>query len=179
MKNILAKNREAMNNKRKNEFNIGEIVVYPKHGVGEIKSISTVEINKVKTKYYNIQMEQDKLFIRVPLAKQSIIGLRKILSKKKIEEVFNVLKQKPKVRKIMWSRRAQEYDAKIHSGDPVKIGEVIRDLFRKNNQPEQSYSERQLYELALDRLAREFAAVEKIDQEAAEERIEKFLLRAA
>ena len=175
MKNILAKNREAMNNKRKNEFNIGEIVVYPKHGVGEIKSISTVEINKVKTKYYNIQMEQDKLFIRVPLAKQSIIGLRKILSKKKIEEVFNVLKQKPKVRKIMWSRRAQEYDAKIHSGDPVKIGEVIRDLFRKNNQPEQSYSERQMFQIALERLAREVAAKEKTDYFNATEKIENIL----
>ena len=88
MKNILAKNREVMNKKRKKEFNIGEIIVYPKHGVGEIKSISMVEINKVKTKYYNIQMEQDKLFIRVPLAKQNIIGLRKILSKKKSNRFF-------------------------------------------------------------------------------------------
>ena len=164
-----------MSKKKKNQFNIGELVIFPKHGVGEIKSISTVEINKVKTKYYNIQMEQDKLFIRVPLAKQKIIGLRKILSKKKIEEVFNVLKQKPKVRKIMWSRRAQEYDSKIFSGDPIKIAEVIRDLFRKNNQPEQSYSERQMFQVALERLAREVAAIEATDYFQATEKIENTL----
>ena len=161
--------------KRKNDFNIGEIVVHPKHGVGEIKSISTVEINKIKTKYYNIQMEQDKLLIRVPLEKQNEIGLRRILSKKKIEEVCDTLKQKPKIRKIMWSRRAQEYDTKIYSGDPIKIGEVIRDLFRKNNQPEQSYSERQMFQSAISRLARELAAVEKIDHFSATEKIEIIL----
>ena len=161
--------------KRKNDFNIGEIVVHPKHGVGEIKSISTVEINKIKTKYYNIQMEQDKLLIRVPLEKQNEIGLRRILSKKKIEDVCDTLKQKPKIRKIMWSRRAQEYDAKIHSGDPIKIGEVIRDLFRKNSQPEQSYSERQMFQIALERLAREVAAIEKTDYFNATEKIENIL----
>ena len=163
--------------KRKNDFNIGEIVVYPKHGVGEIKSISTMEINNIKAKYYNIQMEQDKLLIRVPLDKQKEIGLRKILTKKKIEEVFNTLKQKPKIRKIMWSRRAQEFDTKIHSGDPIKIGEVIRDLFRKNNQPEQSYSERQMFQVALERLAREVAAKEKTDYFNATEKIESILYK--
>ena len=163
--------------KRKNDFNVGEIVVYPKHGVGEIKSISTMEINNIKAKYYNIQMEQDKLLIRVPLDKQKEVGLRKILTKKQIEEVFNTLKQKPKIRKIMWSRRAQEYDAKIHSGDPIKIGEVIRDLFRKNNQPEQSYSERQMYLIALERLAREVAAKEKTDYFTATEKIENILYK--
>ena len=161
--------------KRKNDFDIGEVVVYPKHGVGEIKSISTVEINKIKTKYYNIQMEQDKLLIRVPLEKQNEIGLRRILSKKKIEEVYDILKQKPKIRKMMWSRKAQEFDTKIHSGDPLKIGEVIRDLFRKNNQPEQSYSERQMYQIALERLAREVAAKEKTDYFNATEKIENIL----
>ena len=166
-----------MNKKKKDAFNIGELVVYPKHGVGEIKSISTLEISKIKTKYYIIQMEQDKLLIKVPLEKQKEVGLRKIASKKKIEEVFDILRQKQKVRRIMWSRRAQEYDAKIHSGDPVKIGEVIRDLFRKNDQPEQSYSERQMFQTALERLAREVAAIEKTDYFNTTEKIENILNR--
>ena len=166
-----------MSKKKKGEFNIGELVVYPNHGVGEIKAISTIEISKIKTKCYIIQMEQAKLLIRVPLDKQNEVGLRKIASKKKIEEVFNILEQKPKIRRIMWSRRAQEYEAKIHSGDPVKIGEVIRDLFRKNNQPEQSYSERQMFQVALERLAREVAAIEKTDYFNATEKIENLLYR--
>ncbi len=164
-----------MKKKKKQLFDIGEIVIYPKHGVGEIKSITPIEINKMKTKCYVIQMEQGKLLIRVPLDKQNEVGLRKITSKKKIEEVFIVLKEKPKVRRIMWSRRAQEYDAKIHSGDPIKIGEVIRDLYRKNSQPDQSYSERQMFQIALERLAREVAAIEKTDYYNATEKIENIL----
>ena len=164
-----------MKNKKNKEFKIGEIVVYPKHGVGEVRSIETLEISDIKTKCYVIKMEQDKLFIRVPLDKQKEVGLRKISSKKKIEEIFNILKQKAKVRKIMWSRRAQEYDSKIHSGEPEKISEVVRDLFRKNSQPEQSYSERQMFQVALERLAREVAAVEKSDYFQATGKIENTL----
>ena len=163
--------------KNENLFKVGDMVVYPKHGVGEVKLISTMEIHKMKTKFYTIQMEQGKLLIRVPLEKQNEVGLRKISSKKKIEEIYDTLKQKPKIRKIMWSRRAQEFDAKIHSGDPIKIGEVIRDLFRKNNQPEQSYSERQMYQIALERLAREVAAKEKTDYFNATEKIENILYK--
>ncbi len=158
-------------------YKIGEIVVYPKHGVGEIKAIETLEISEIKTKFYVIRMEQDKLLIRVPLAKHRDVGLRKLTSKNKIEKVFNILKQKAKIRKIMWSRRAQEYDSKIHSGDPEKIGEVVRDLFRKNNQPEQSYSERQMFQIALERLAREVAAIEKTDYFHATEKIENILYK--
>ena len=164
-----------MNTKKKFEFNIGEVVVYPKHGVGEIMSIETMEISSIKTKFYVVKMEQAKLTIRVPLDKQEDVGLRKISSKKIIEEVFSILSLKPKVRRIMWSRRAQEYEAKIFSGDPVKIGEVVRDLFRKNSQPEQSYSERQMFQIALERLAREVAAVEKTDYFQATEKIETTL----
>jgi CarD family transcriptional regulator len=162
---------------KKNNYNIGDIVVYPKHGVGEIKSIETLEITKIKTKCYVIRMEQDKLLIRVPINKYKEVGLRKLTSKNKIEKVFNILKQKAKIRKIMWSRRAQEYDSKIHSGDPEKIGEVVRDLFRKNNQPEQSYSERQMFQIALERLAREVAAIEKTDYFNATEKIENILYK--
>ena len=164
-----------MRKKKYNNFNIGEIVVYPKHGVGEIVRIESMKLSNIKSKFYVVKMEQAKLTIRVPLEKQKEVGLRKISSKKNIEEVYNILKSKPKIRRIMWSRRAQEYDAKIYSGDPLKIAEVIRDLFRKNNQPEQSYSERQMFQMALERLAREVAAVEKTDYFQATEKIENTL----
>ena len=165
-----------MNAKKNIEFKIGEIVVYPKHGVGEIIRIETMEVSSIKTRFYVVKMEQAKLTIRVPLDKQDEVGLRKISSKKIIEQVFDVLKLKPKIRRIMWSRRAQEYDAKIFSGDPIKIAEVVRDLFRKNSQPEQSYSERQMFQVALERLAREVAAVEKTDYFQATEKIETTLI---
>ena len=164
-----------MKTKKNKEFKIGEIVVYPKHGVGEIIKVESMEVSSIKTKFYVVKMEQGKLIIRVPLDKQNEVGLRKISSKKIIDEIFNTLKLKPKIRRIMWSRRAQEYDAKIFSGDPIKIGEVVRDLFRKNSQPEQSYSERQMFQVALERLAREVAAVEKTDYFQATEKIETTL----
>ena len=164
-------------NKNKNNYKIGEIVVHPKHGVGEIIKIESMELSNIKSKFYVVKMEQAKLTIRVPLDKQLEVGLRKISSKKNIEEIINTLKLKPKIRRIMWSRRAQEYDAKIYSGDPIKIAEVIRDLFRKNNQPEQSYSERQMFQMALERLAREVAAVEKTDYFQATEKIEDTLYK--
>jgi CarD family transcriptional regulator len=164
-----------MNAKKNIDFDIGETVVYPKHGVGEIISIESMEVSSIKTKFYVVKMEQAKLTIRVPLEKQEEVGLRKISSKKTISNVFDILKLKPKIRRIMWSRRAQEYEAKIFSGDPVKIGEVVRDLFRKNSQPEQSYSERQMFQVALERLAREVAAVEKTDYFQATEKIETTL----
>jgi len=160
---------------KKIEFKIGETVVYPKHGVGEIIKIETMEIANIKTTFYVVKMEQSKLTIRVPIEKQEEVGLRKISSKKIIDEVYQVLKLKPKIRRIMWSRRAQEYDAKIFSGDPIKISEVVRDLFRKNTQSEQSYSERQMFQVAIERLAREVAAVEKTDYFQSTEKIETIL----
>ena len=157
------------------EFKPGEVVVYPKHGVGEITSIETMEIASIITQFYVVKMEQAKLIIRVPIDKLEEVGLRKISTKKIIDEVFSILRLKPKIRRIMWSRRAQEYDTKIFSGDPIKIGEVVRDLYRKNSQPEQSYSERQMFQVALERLAREVAAVEKTDYFQATEKIETTL----
>jgi len=161
---------------KKIDFKIGETVVYPKHGVGEILKIESMEVASIKTKFYVVKMEQAKLTIRVPIDKLVEVGLRRISSKKIIEEVFSILELKPKIRRIMWSRRAQEYDVKIYSGDPIKIAEVIRDLFRKNSQPEQSYSERQMFQVALERLAREVAAVEKTDYFQATEKIENILI---
>ena len=161
--------------KKNLEFKIGEVVVYPKHGVGEIIKIEQMEIASIKTKFYVVKMEQSKLTIRVPLDKQEEVGLRKISSKKIIDDVFEILKLKPKIRRIMWSRRAQEYETKIFSGEPIKIAEVVRDLFRKNSQAEQSYSERQMFQVAIERLAREVAAVEKTDYFQSTEKIETTL----
>ena len=164
-----------MKNKKNLEFKIGEVVVYPKHGVGEIIKIEQMEISSIKTKFYVVKMEQSKLIIRVPIDKQQEVGLRKISSKKIIDDVYGNIKLKPKIRRIMWSRRAQEYEAKIFSGDPVRISEVVRDLFRKNSQAEQSYSERQMFQVAIERLAREVAAVEKTDYFQSTEKIEQIL----
>ena len=162
-------------NKKNTEFKIGETVVYPKHGVGEVSKIETLEVSSIKTNFYVVKMEQSKLVIRVPLDKQDEVGLRKISTKKVVEDVYSTLKLKPKIRRIMWSRRAQEYETKIFSGDPIKIAEVVRDLFRKSSQAEQSYSERQMFQVAIERLAREVAAVEKTDYFQSTEKIEQIL----
>ena len=164
-----------MKKKNKTEFKVGEIVVYPKHGVGEITKIENMEVANIKTSFYVVKMEQSKLIIRVPLDKKDEVGLRKISSKKTKDEVYSTLKLKPRIRRIMWSRRAQEYETKIFSGDPVKISEVVRDLFRKSSQAEQSYSERQMFQVAIERLAREVAAVEKTDYFQSTEKIEQIL----
>ena len=161
-------------NKKNSEFKIGEIVVYPKHGVGEITKIENMEISNIKTSFYVVKMEQSKLIIRVPLDKKDEVGLENFF-KKIIENVYSTLKLKPKIRRIMWSRRAQEYEAKIFSGEPIRISEVVRDLFRKSSQAEQSYSERQMFQVAIERLAREVAAVEKTDYFQSTEKIEQIL----
>ena len=129
--------------------------MYPKHGVGEITKIEQMIIESIKTKFYVVKMEQSKLTIRVPLDKQHEVGLSKISSKKIIEEVYDILKLKPKIRRIMWSRRAQEYEAKKYFLEiQLKYAEVVRDLFRKNSQAEQSYSERQMFQVAIERLSK-------------------------
>ena len=164
-----------MKTKKNSEFKIGETVVYPKHGVGEIMKIENLQISDIKANFYVVKMEQSKLIIRVPLDKKVEVGLRKISSKKIVDEVYSTLKLKPKIRRIMWSRRAQEYETKIYSGDPIKISEVVRDLYRKSSQAEQSYSERQMFQVAIERLAREVAAVEKTDYFQSTEKIEQIL----
>ena len=164
-----------MKAKKNSDFKIGEVVVYPKHGVGEITKIENLQISDIKTSFYVVKMEQSKLIIRVPLDKKDEVGLRKISSKKIIEEVYSTLKLKPKIRRIMWSRRAQEYEAKIFSGDPIKIAEVVRDLFRKSSQSEQSYSERQMFQVAFERYTREFAISSDLKFEEASSKILEIL----
>jgi CarD family transcriptional regulator len=159
-------------------FKPEDFVVYPTHGVGRVTGIETQEISGMKLTLFVVHFEKDKMTLRVPVAKANTVGMRRLSSPDKMRTALKTLKGRARVKRTMWSRRAQEYEAKINSGDPVSIAEVVRDLHRNAGQPEQSYSERQIYEAALDRLARELAAVERIDEEQATQRLEK-VLRAA
>ena len=150
-----------------NEFGAGDYVVYPTHGVGRVLGIEKQEISGHSLKLIIIKFEKDRMTLRVPVGKAEISGLRKLSSRKMMDTALTTLKGRSRVKRTMWSRRAQEYDAKINSGSLVSIAEVVRDLYRSETQPEQSYSERQLYEAALARMAREIAAVHKLDEEGA------------
>lgn len=161
------------------EYCIGDYVVYPAHGVGRIAGIETHSVGELSVELYSISFEKDRMTLKVPTGKAKTSGLRKLSSKDLIKSAMETLKGRSRVRRTMWSRRAQEYEAKINSGDPVSIAEVVRDLHRATDQPEQSYSERQIYQAALERLARELAAVEKIDEQKATERLEQVLTKAA
>jgi CarD family transcriptional regulator len=157
------------------EFKTGDFVVYPTHGVGKILGTETQEIAGTELDLLVINFEHDRMTLRIPVAKAQNSGLRRLSSRKQMDVALTKLKGRARVRRTMWSRRAQEYEAKINSGDPVSIAEVVRDLRRNSSQADQSYSERQMYQAALDRLAREFAAIEKIDEETAATRLEKIM----
>ena len=160
-------------------FDVGDYVVYPKHGVGRVVELQSEEIAGMKLELYVLRFEKERMTLRVPVNKVESIGMRKLSSDKTLKEAMETLKGKPKVKRTMWSRRAQEYEAKINSGDLISIAEVVRDLHRAESQPEQSYSERQLYESALDRMAREVAAIERIDRDAAVAILTKSLTKTA
>ncbi|MGE4312689.1 MAG: CarD family transcriptional regulator [Pseudobdellovibrionaceae bacterium] len=153
-------------------FKTGDYVVYPAHGVGRIDGIETQKIGGMEVSLYAISFEKDRMRLKVPVFKANAAGLRKVSSSSMIEDAMTTLKGRSRVRRVMWSRRAQEYEGKINSGDPVAIAEVLRDLKRANDDSEQSYSERQIYESALERLAREVAAVEQITEAEAVVRLE-------
>ena len=159
-------------------FAIEDHVVYPSHGVGQITAIEGHEIGDISLRVFVVVFSKEKMTLRVPIDKANSSGMRKLSSQQKMEQAITTLKGRARTRRVMWSRRAQEYDAKLNSGDPVSIAEVVRDLHRDEGQPDQSYSERQMYEAALERLAREFAAVENTDTEQAAEKLEN-VLRAA
>ncbi len=163
---------------KQQEFAAGDYVVYPTHGVGMVEAVEVQEIAGHTLEVIVIQFDKDRMMLRVPVTKAEQSGLRKLSSRKVMDSALETLKGRARVKRTMWSRRAQEYEAKINSGDPVSIAEVVRDLHRGDDQPDQSYSERQMYQAALDRLARELAALEKIDEMAAAQKLEK-LLRAA
>jgi len=159
----------------KNGFATGDFVVYPTHGVGKIQAVENQEIAGQTLNVFVIHFEKDRMTLRVPVGKAKGSGLRRLSTRKEMDVALTKLKGRSKARRTMWSRRAQEYEAKINSGDPASIAEVVRDLYRNVGQPEQSYSERQIYQAALDRLVREFAAVEKIDENTAVQRVEQML----
>ena len=160
-------------------FRANDYVVYPAHGVGRITSIEEQEIAGAKLELFVISFEKDKLTLRVPTAKAKSSGMRPLSDKNTLTKALDTLKGRARVKRVMWSRRAQEYEAKINSGDIVSIAEVVRDLHRAEDQPEQSYSERQLYEAAFERLAREVAVVEKIKETDAADRLSGVLVKRA
>ena len=159
-------------------FVVGDYVVYPKHGVGRVIELQKQEIAGTSLELYVLRFEKERMTLRVPTNKAESVGMRKLSSDKTLREALDTLKGKPKVKRTMWSRRAQEYEAKINSGDLVSIAEVTRDLFRAEDQPEQSYSERQIFEAASTRLARELAAMEQTDEAAALAKILDILNKA-
>jgi CarD family transcriptional regulator len=160
-------------------FKTNEFVVYPSHGVGKIIGIEEQEIAGMSLELFVINFEKEKLTLRVPTGKLEAVGMRKLADEVIVRRAMDILKGRARIKRTMWSRRAQEYDAKINSGDLIAIAEVVRDLFRADTQPEQSYSERQLYEDALDRMAREIAAVDKLDDRGAVQRITDVLSKSA
>ena len=159
-------------------FSAGDFVVYPTPGVGKVVDIETQEVAGHKLKMFVISFDQERMILRVPTQKSETSGLRKLSSRKIMDSALETLKGRARAKRTMWSRRAQEYEAKINSGSPISIAEVVRDLHRNTGQPDQSFSERQIYESARDRLALELAAVEDIDLSAATVKLEDLLTAA-
>ncbi len=156
----------------------GDHVVYPTHGVGKVERIATEEIAGHTLELIHITFEENRMTLRVPVSKARSAGLRKLATRKMFDEAMAVLKGRARIKRTMWSRRAQEYEAKINSGDPLAIAEVVRDLHRNAGQPDQSFSERQIYEAAMDRLAAELAALDKTDKPTAITKLGDFLKAA-
>ena len=153
----------------------GDFVVYPSHGVGKIIGTENRKVEDINLELLVIRFEHERMTLRVPLDKAKASGLRTLSSRAQMDNAITTLQSKAKVKKTMWSRRAQEYESKINSGSLVQIAEVVRDLYRKEDQGEQSYSERQMYQSALERLASEFAAVENVDKNTAVTKLEKII----
>ena len=174
---ILAAQKKSVS--QRHGFKTNEFIVYPAHGVGRIVGIEEQEIAGMSLELFVITFDKEKLTLRVPTGKLESVGMRKLADDGIVKKAMETLKGRARVKRTMWSRRAQEYVAKINSGDLVSIAEVVRDLYRSEAQPEQSYSERQLYEDALDRMAREIAAVEKLDERGAVQRITDVLSKSA
>ena len=174
---LMAAKKKPVN--QRHGFKISDFVVYPAHGVGRIVGIEEQEIAGISLELFVLNFEKEKLTLRVPTGKLESVGMRKLAEEGVVKKAMDTLKGRARVKRTMWSRRAQEYVAKINSGDLVSIAEVVRDLYRSDAQPEQSYSERQLYEDALDRMAREIAVVEKLDDRGAVQRITEVLSKSA
>jgi CarD family transcriptional regulator len=171
--------KNNMSKAKKPEFRPNDFVVYPAHGVGKIISIEEQEIAGLKLELFVISFEKDKMTLRVPTNKATEVGMRGLSSPDIVSKAMDTLKGKARVKRAMWSRRAQEYEQKINSGDLISIAEVVRDLHRNDDQREQSYSERQLYEAALERFTREVAAVSDGDESAAQRKVDDVLTARA
>lgn len=161
---------------KKEIFKSGQYVVYPAHGVGIVQGIETENIAGTELKVLVISFEKDKMVVRLPLNSSMAKKVRSLCSKEEMEKAIESLRTPTKAKKMMWSRRAQEYEAKINSGDIMSITQVVRDLHRTATQPEHSYSERQIYQEAMDRLMREYAAVAQIDEDKAMEKLKEALV---
>lgn len=158
-------------------FKPGEYIVYPAHGVGQVTAIEEQEIAGFKLELFVVSFAKEKMTLRVPVAKVASVGMRKLTDSAGIAKALDVLTGRARIKRTMWSRRAQEYEAKINSGDILAVAEVVRDLYRSEAQPEQSYSERQLFETALARLVDEVAAVDGSTETEAMKRIETSLAK--
>jgi CarD family transcriptional regulator len=178
MSKTITKTKKTTKTKKSSPFAVHDFVVYPTHGVGRITGIEEQEVAGTMLKLFVVDFDKEKMTLRVPVGKAPQTGMRSLSSPEKMKSALTTLKGRARVKRTMWSRRAQEYEAKINSGDPESIAEVVRDLHRAADQPEQSYSERQIYEAALDRLIRELAAVEGLDEAQATDRVETVLSAA-
>jgi CarD family transcriptional regulator len=158
-------------------FKTGEHIIYPAHGLGKITAIEEQEIAGFKLELFVVSFMKEKMTLRVPVAKVTQVGMRKLSDAPMIQKALDVLTGRARIKRTMWSRRAQEYEAKINSGDIIAVAEVVRDLYRSEAQPEQSYSERQLYEAALDRLVSEISAVDDITDTEAQKKVEASLAK--
>ena len=168
-----------MSKTKKLDFSPNDFVVYPAHGVGKIVSIEEMEVAGIQLELFVVSFEKDKMTLRVPTNKAIEVGMRSLSSPDVVSKAMTTLRGKAKVKRAMWSRRAQEYEQKINSGDLIAIAEVVRDLHRTDDQREQSYSERQLYEAALERLTREVAAVSGSDEISAQKEVDEVLVARA
>lgn len=172
---VASKAKPKKSNDNVYAFAPGQHVVYPAHGVGQIEGVETHNIGGADVSLYAISFEKDRMRLKIPVMKAEASGLRKLCTGQRLSDALQTLKGRSRIRRTMWSRRAQEYETKINSGDPIAIAEVLRDLKRSNDDNEQSYSERQIYQSALERLAREVAAIEKITEDKAAARLEKLM----
>lgn len=165
--------------KKHSGFEVGQYIVYPAHGVGEITAIEKETVAGVELEVFVVNFTQDKMVLRVPTVRAEASGMRSLTKGKLLDDALRTLTGRARIKRVMWSRRAQEYEAKINSGNIIQLAEVVRDLYRSSDQPEQSYSERQLYESALNRMAREVAASEQIAHDDAVAKLQETLANKA
>lgn len=171
--------KAAKNDNQAYEYKAGDKVVYPAHGVGCVEGVEKLTVAGTEVTLYTITFDKDRMRLKLPLQKVQSSGLRRLATKEQLDEVYQTMKGRARIRRVMWSRRAQEYEAKINSGSPVQVAEVLRDLRRNVSSNEHSYSERQIFQQALERLASELAAIDNVAQEQAADKLQNILAEVA